>query len=98
MGKHHHLLPDGETSYSIEDFFYAAGQFGLVRELFWVAPPHVEIENAEDVMMQLSELDGVTPECLSGFQSFSALGHLCTRGRVLGVELTVCRRQSLNAK
>jgi tetratricopeptide (TPR) repeat protein len=92
LEKRHHLLPDGDSSYGIEDFLYAASRLGMLDRLIWVAPPHVEIAGPDAVQSELEQMDGVTPEEIA---SFDRSGEGVLRGRLLGLDLTICRVEDL---
>lgn len=94
LEKAHHLLPDGDSSYGIEDFLYAASQLGMIDRLIWVAPPHVEIAGSSAVMNELEQMDGVTRDEIA---SFHHTDQGVLRGRLLGLDLTVCRDSDLAA-
>lgn len=87
LEKPHALLPDGQYSYSLEDFLYPAARLGLIDRLIWVAPPHVRTSYAKRAIQQLQQMDGVEPKELYGFRKNSG-GWI--EGRVLGLDLAVC--------
>ena len=97
LGKRHHLMPDAGSAYSIEDFLYAAHRLGIVEHLVWVAPDHVEIENSPETIEQLREMDGVTEECIDSARTESVGGRMLVRGQLLGLDLTICRLESLGS-
>jgi hypothetical protein len=94
LEKSHRMLPDGDSSYGIEDFLYAASRLGMIGRLIWVAPPHVEIAGPSAVISELEQMDGVTRDEITSFHH-TPQGIL--RGRLLGLDLTVCRHGDLSA-
>ena len=87
LEKPHALLPDGQFSYSLEDFLYPACRLGLIKRLVWVAPPHVRTSYAERAIQQLQQMDAVRPEDLYGFKKNTGSW---IEGRILGLDLVVC--------
>jgi hypothetical protein len=97
LAKPHHLSPDRGYGYGIEDFLQPARRLGLVDHLVWVAPPHVPIalsfEHLEH-LEHLEQMDGVTFDELAAFRP-DANGIL--HGRLLDIDLTICRYEELPA-
>jgi len=91
LGKRHHLLPDAGTSYSIEDFLYPAFRLGIIDRLIWVAPPHIDIDYSGPLLERVQQMDGLGFEELTGFRR----EHGALRGRLLGLDVTVCRYTDL---
>lgn len=90
LAKPHHLLPDADFCFSIENFFYAAHQLGIVDHLVWVAPPYLQIADTTAAVAQLKELDGMTPEMIDSAVVSGVPGATIIHANVLGVPLTVC--------
>ena len=87
LEKPHHLLPDRDFSYSIEDFLYPAHRLGMIDRLIWVAPPHVETGYSEVAISQLEQMEGMILEELTSFKKVSG-GWI--EGRLLGLDITIC--------
>lgn len=87
LEKPHHLLPDRNFSYSLEDFLYPAHRLGLIDRLIWVAPPHVETGYSEVALDQLQQMEGILLEELTSFKKVSG-GWI--EGRLLGLDITIC--------
>ena len=92
LEKPHHLLPDHEFSYSIEDFLYPAHHLGMIERLIWVAPPHVATGYSEAALSQLQQMEGLQLEELTSFKKVSG-GWI--EGRLLGLDITICSYQQL---
>jgi len=86
LEKPHDLCPDGEYSYSLENFLYPASRLGLIGRLIWVAPPHVRTGYSDRAVGQLRQMDGVLPEELASFRRVD--GRI--EGRLLGLDITLC--------
>ncbi|MEM6365004.1 MAG: hypothetical protein AAF745_11290 [Planctomycetota bacterium] len=97
LAKRHHLLTDDDSSYSIEDFFFAAAKLGLVNHLVWVAPPHVRLEPVDEAIDQFRELPGITTDCLQQINRHRVRDTPCFTTEFWGLRLTVCRREALPA-
>ena len=94
LAKPHMLMPDQGYSYSIEDFLYPAHHLGMVDRLVWVAPPHVHTGYSEGALDALRQMDGVVLEDLMSFRRVAG-GWI--EGRLLGLELAICRHSQLPA-
>src|SRR5512146_472820 len=86
LEKPHDLCPDGEFSYSLENFLYPASQLGLIGRLIWVAPPHVGSGYSDRALGQLQRMDGVLPQELASFRRID--GRI--EGRLLELDITLC--------
>ncbi|HEX9391211.1 MAG TPA: hypothetical protein VF928_07870 [Usitatibacteraceae bacterium] len=93
LAKPHHLWPDDEFVYSIEDFLYPAAQLGLVKQLIWVTPPHVDTNNLQHAFARLQQMEGIELEELESFERQPG-GWIA--GRLLGLELIICAVETLN--
>ena len=94
LEKPHHLCPDAQFSFGIEDFLYAAHRLHQIRRLVWVAPRHVRIGYSQVVFEQLQQMDGVRSKELTGFRR---VGSGAIEGRLLGLNITICNYQQLEA-
>lgn len=92
--KPHPLMPDGDSAFGIEDFLYPAARLGLIDRVFWVAPPHVDIDQPLKAMAWLQQMQGVTADELASFH-VNAQGWL--EGRLLGLHLCIGRLHQLSA-
>ena len=96
LGKPHHLIPQLQYCYGIEDFLYVAHRLGIINRIVWVVPPHVPIAGSRVAVDQLAETDGVT---LCELQSFSRMDldsdEPPVTGTMLDVDLTICRHKDL---
>ncbi len=87
LAKPHHLWPDGDFSYSIEDFLYPAAQLGLLEQVIWVTPPHVDTEDLQQAFIRLQQMEGVELEALESFRRNPG-GWI--EGCLFGLRLTIC--------
>jgi tetratricopeptide (TPR) repeat protein len=87
LEKPHHLFPDRDYSYGIEDFLYPAHRLGLIDHVIWVAPPHVETGYSQAAFDQLQQLPGVQFDELA---SFKRVGGGWIEGQLLGLNITIC--------
>ena len=89
-----HLDQSSDYAYGIENFLYAAGRLGLIDRLICVTPPHIPRHYSESLLAYLQQMDGVSFEELTGFKEIRT-GIL--RGRLLGLDITLCDYQQLGA-
>jgi len=92
LEKPHHLLPDRDYGYSLEDWLYPAHRLGLFSRLVWVVPPHVVVDFSEAVFAHLQAMDGVTGEELASFRALPGGGF---RGTLAQVDITICNHGQL---
>ena len=90
----HHLEPSAEYAYGIENFLYAAHRLGLIDRLVWVAPPHIPRRYSSQLIDYLQQMDGLSFDELTGFES---LGGNVMRGSLLGLDITICDYDELDA-
>ena len=93
LAQPHHLFPSNLHTHGIENFLFAAHRLGMVRDVIWVAPPHVDVSFSLSTLVELQQLEGVTFEELSNAKRTSG----AISGTVLGVPLTVCSYQDLRS-
>lgn len=93
LEKPHHLLPDGEYCYSLEDWLYPAHALGLFHHLVWVVPPHVKVGFTREVFAHLRQMDGVHLEEIAGFRDVPTGG---VAGTLAGVAITICSFRQLD--
>jgi tetratricopeptide (TPR) repeat protein len=94
LEKTHHLLPDRNFSYSLEDFLYPAHRLGMIERLIWVAPPHVQQGYSRAILDRLQQMDGVQMDDLASFRK-AADGWI--EGRLLGLAIAVCNYRQLES-
>ncbi len=87
-----HLLPDSDYVYGLENFLYPASQLGIIEHLIWVAPPHVDIGQSEQVYHHLQQMDGVT---FADISRICRTAEGCYEAKLLGLRITLCRLQDL---
>lgn len=90
----HHLEPSAQYAYGIENFLYAAHRLGLIDRLVWVAPPHIPRRYSSKLIDYLQQMDGLSFDELTGFES---LGGNVMRGSLLGLDITICDYDELDA-
>ena len=94
LEKPHHLVPDRNFSYSLEDFLYPAHRLGLIERLIWVTPPHVKTGYSRAILDRLQQMDGVLMDDLASFRTASE-GWI--EGRLLGLAITICNYRQLES-
>lgn len=87
----HPLSPRRDGCFGIEDFLYAASQLAVLRQLVWVAPPHVLAE-MQGALAALRQMEGVTQEDLASFAQAEG-GWI--EGRLLGLRIAVVTFEQL---
>lgn len=92
LEKPNHLLPDGNYVYGLENFLYAASDLGFIEHLVWVAPPHVDISNSQQVIDHVQQMDGVTFEEVTHFKKTEGGWY---EGALLGLRITICDLEHL---
>lgn len=90
--KLHPSQPDGDTSFGIEDFLYAAHRLGIIGRLIWVVPPFVGANYSEAALAALMQMDGVDFEQLLTFHRGEAG---CIQGSLLDLPITMCSIEQL---
>lgn len=90
----HHLESSSRYAFGIEDFLYPAHRLGLIDRLVWLAPPHVPREYSHALLEYVEQIDGITFEELTGFVR---TGRSALRGRLLGLDITLCDVDDLDA-
>ncbi len=81
-------------AYGIENFLYAASQLDLIDRLIWVAPPHVPRQYSPELIEYMQQMDGISFDELTGFRR---LGRNALRGKLLGLDITICDYDELEA-
>jgi len=89
-----HLNPSPHFAFGIENFLYAAQRLKLIKRLIWVVPPHIPRYYSATLLKYMQQMDGVTFEELSGFKR---IGDGALRGRLLGLDITLCDYPSLHS-
>jgi len=89
----HHLNPASRFAYGIENFLYPASRLGLIDRLVWVAPPHIPRAYSPSLLGYVEQMDGISFEELTGFV---AVGERAIRGRLLGLDITICGFEELD--
>lgn len=83
----HHLDSSPDYAFGIENFLHPAHRLGLLDRLIWVAPPHVPRRYSQALLDYAQQMDGVSFEELAGFEP---VGDSALRGRLLGLDITIC--------
>jgi hypothetical protein len=89
----HHLNPANRFAYGIENFLYPASRLGLIDRLVWVAPPHIPRAYSPSLLGYVEQMDGISFEELTGFVR---VGERAIRGRLLGLDITICGFEELD--
>ena len=82
-----HFNPLPRYAYGIENFLYAAHELGLIERLIWVSPPHIPRHYSASLIEYVQQMDGISFSELTGFRQ---LGHNTIRGKLLGLDITIC--------
>lgn len=83
----HHLDDSHQYAFGIENFLYPAHRIALIERLVWVAPPHVPRQYSHQLLEYVQQMDGISFDELTGFD---AVGESALRGRLLGLDITIC--------
>jgi len=89
-----HLNPSTRYAFGIENFLYPAHRLGLIERLVWVAPPHIPRQYSPSLIEYMQQMDGITFDELIGFDS---VGCNTLRGSLLGLDITICDYDQLDA-
>jgi hypothetical protein len=92
LEKPHHLLPDGDYVYGLENFLYPASRLGIIDHLIWIAPPHIHIGQTVQVYQYLQQMDGVT---IDDIRRIRRLPSGCFEANLLGLKITFCRLEDI---
>jgi Tfp pilus assembly protein PilF len=90
--KPHHLLPDRDYGYSLEDWLFPAHRLEMFQQLIWVAPPHVQVGFTAEVFAHLEQMAGVTVAEIAGFRELPAGA---VSGVLGGIPITICNYHQL---
>lgn len=88
---HFNLSP--RYAFGIENFLYPASRLGLIERLIWVAPPHIPRSYSPALIEYMQQMDGISFEELT---SFRPQGRNALRGRLLGLDITICDYDELS--
>ena len=88
----HHLNQANRYAFGIENFLYPASKLKLIERLVWVAPPHIPRSYSPALLDYVQQMSGISFEELTGFV---AAGTDSLRGRLLGLDITICHYDDL---
>ncbi len=88
----HYLNPSEAYCYGIENFLYPAARLGILKHLYWVAPPHIPRSYSESMLRHTQKMDGVDFAALTGFRQ---VGKSAMKGNLLGIDITICHYDDL---
>jgi hypothetical protein len=89
-----HLNPSTRFAYGIENFLYAAHKLQLIDRLIWVAPAHIPRNYSDSLLDYMQQMDGIS---FAELTSFESIGSNSLRGKLLGLDITICDYSDLGS-
>ncbi len=90
----HYLDTSSDFAFGIDNFLYAAHKLNLIDRLVWVTPPHIPRTYSDTLIDYLQRVDGISFEELTGFEE---AGPNVMRGNLMGLDITICDYDHLDA-